>query len=601
MSFKKIATLLGTALTALFLCPTARADQNFVDFDDYLIAAPIMTAGSMTKGNGTNYYAQNPATFVSVVSTPTVYYRADGSSYISVETVVSSDTIAAQTFTDGQAATATLTVASYLGLSTAAATGNLTAVSTSAAAGVVGTANIVVITNTTGTIVQLTGPPGNPVYTLGGNLSALGSTTNIATAFATQVNVSSWTVGVSATSSANVVTLSCINVGTFCSAYAVTSTTPTAISTAAFNNAANPVSVTVGPATFVAGNQFAVGTSTQAMAANLAAAITADLPGVIVATAATSCAPTCGIVYSTAVVAGTVGNGYALATSNWAAISTGSVALFGGQNNAVITINGVALTANQSFYPVTSTAQTATNLALAISNNFATIGATATAGGSVVYATATVDGTSANSFGITVTTNAITPSVLVSSVGSTGAQVGIFSGGANPAYTLVNGTGTVITIPAHGFNTALPVLYSTGSATALTGLTNQTTYYPIFLTANTISLASSTYQAMLGNALPLTSSTTKATGDSFTLTPLAITGTPSWQFVVSDDAINWATFGTTSNNISISSRTYTSYISTGSVDTYDLGHMDYVWFGAKVIPPTTGALNFGMKVIGKTQ
>jgi hypothetical protein len=191
--------------------------------------------------------------------------------------------------------------------------------------------------------------------------------------------------------------------------------------------------------------------------------------------------------------------------------------------------------------------------------------------------------------------------VLVSSVAATGAQVGTFSGGTSAAYTLVNGTGTVLTVTSHGFNTALPVLYTTPGGVAITGLTAGTTYYPIYLTANTISLASSTVQAMMGNALPLTSSQTKATADTFTLTPLAITGTPSWQFVVSDDAINWVPFTTTVNNITISSATYSSYISTGAVNVYDLNHMDYSFFGAKVVPPTTGALNFGMKVIGKTQ
>ena len=109
MSLKKFAGFCGAVTAALFLCIPARADQNFMDFDDYLIAAPVMTAGSMAKGNGTVYQVTNPTTGVVSVSTPTIFYRADGSSYISVETIVSSDTIASQTFTDGQAATATLT------------------------------------------------------------------------------------------------------------------------------------------------------------------------------------------------------------------------------------------------------------------------------------------------------------------------------------------------------------------------------------------------------------------------------------------------------------------------------------------------------------
>ena len=40
MTLKKFAGFCGAVTAALFLCPNARADQNFVDFDDYLIAAP---------------------------------------------------------------------------------------------------------------------------------------------------------------------------------------------------------------------------------------------------------------------------------------------------------------------------------------------------------------------------------------------------------------------------------------------------------------------------------------------------------------------------------------------------------------------------------
>ena len=604
MSLKKFAGFCGAVTAALFLCIPARADQNFMDFDDYLIAAPVMTAGSMAKGNGTVYQVTNPTTGVVSVSTPTIFYRADGSSYISVETIVSSDTIASQTFTDGQAATATLTVASYTGLSTATASGTFTAVSTSAAVGVQGSAAVVISSNVSGTQIAITGPPGALNLMVGGNVGQGYSSTSTAVNFATAVIASSNTSGMTASvnTSSTVVTVSCLAYGTFCNNYAVTSSSPTAISTAAFSGGTNPVTVTVGGAQFTAAvssitaNQFNVGANTTAMATNLAAQIAAssNTIGITAASAGT-------VVSATATVAGAAGNSFATLTSNALAISTAALTMSGGQSNAVTCINGTCLTANSSYYPATSNTVTAAAIVTAWSTQVASQTITLTSAGAIISATSTVVGTAPNSYLLTVTTNAITPLVLVSSSATTGAQVGTFSGGTNAAYTLVNGTGTVLTIPNHGFNTALPVLYSTGSATAITGLTNQTTYYPIYLTANTISLASSTVQAMLGNALPLTSSQTKATADTFTLAPLAITGTPSWQFVVSDDAINWVPFTTTVNNIAISSATYSTYVATGTVNVYDLNHMDYAWFGAKVIPPTTGALNFGMKVIGKTQ
>jgi len=49
----------------------------------------------------------------------------------------------------------------------------------------------------------------------------------------------------------------------------------------------------------------------------------------------------------------------------------------------------------------------------------------------------------------------------------------------------------------------------------------------------------------------------------------------------------------------ISSTTLTSYVSTGTLTTWDLGHVDHGFVGLSVVPPATGAISLKAKVIGK--
>ena len=468
------------AFAALFLCPLAA--MAGARFNDYLVYSPVLAAGGVSNGNGTAYSVQATTVGVVGVSTPTVYTSAANMTYASFQAVMTSDTISAQTFTDGDAATGTLTVVSYAALSTATASGSMTISSDTALVG---------------GCISGGGPSGTGVFNV--------------------CNPQQWAVDLVYSSNT---------------------------------------------------------------ACNIAAAIAAT--NVVVSTCSKSGAT--GIIYSTAAYAGSIWNSFTINSSTPAALNNATFK--GGQDAATISVNGLTLTANKDWYPVTSNNQTATNIATAITNSSATTGVSGSPSSAVVTLTATAVGSQGN-YAITTSSNsALTVGVLVSSQTS-GPAIGTMVTGTNASYTI--GT-TAITIPKHGFNTGLALLYGQGSH-AISGLTDKTTYYVSYVDANTIALATSTVSALNGTLITLASSQTLTTPDTFTLTPLAISGTPGWQLQVSNDGTNWVN---TQSAVS-----YASYNSTGTVTLFDLGAFDYGWIGVKVTPPTTGAINMQMKLVGK--
>ena len=163
-------------------------------------------------------------------------------------------------------------------------------------------------------------------------------------------------------------------------------------------------------------------------------------------------------------------------------------------------------------------------------------------------------------------------------------------GGTDAAYTLVSGSATVINISSHGFTKGLEVLFST-AGTGLTGLTNQTTYYVIPITANSISLATTSALALANWPVVFTSSAAGTTAHTWTLAPLAIAGTSSYKWEVSNDGVNW--FDAGQSTVSIPTA---SFVSTGTVNTWDFSPIDYAWIRLNVKAPSAGGLK--LQVIG---
>lgn len=120
----------------------------------------------------------------------------------------------------------------------------------------------------------------------------------------------------------------------------------------------------VGPYQFRAGVDYQPGLTTTATATNLAAAINASGAANLVSAVGSGAD-----VDLTAVVSGALYNSVSLATSNTGEITVSGAHLTGGQNAAVVTINGVNLVEGRDWYALDTPADTAINISAAINQN----------------------------------------------------------------------------------------------------------------------------------------------------------------------------------------------------------------------------------------
>ena len=95
------------------------------------------------------------------------------------------------------------------------------------------------------------------------------------------------------------------------------------------------------------------------------------------------------------------------------------------------------------------------------------------------------------------------------------------------ATSMVSTSAESITQTAHGMRTGTKLTYQDGSGTALAGLTDNTAYYVIYLTADTFKLATSLSNAAAGTTINLTGTGNNAQtfqGDTATATATVTTG-----------------------------------------------------------------------------
>ena len=214
--------------------------------------------------------------------------------------------------------------------------------------------------------------------------------------------------------------------------------------------------------------------------------------------------------------------------------------------------------------------------------------ATVPTNGTIIYTTSTINGTSANFATFSSSQSALTLSPFTSSGPVT--AVGAMFGGTNSAYTLVGGSATIINATnTFGSTTqtgmvGYQVLYTTSSAVTITPLVWGTTYYVIPVSPVAFGLATTSANAQAGKYIVLTSSTNKTATDSFVLTALGETGTPSGIFQASNDGVNWASYPAQSTI------TFTP-VFPSSTTVVDLGQSGYSWIRFNVnTPPTQGGL-----------
>lgn len=294
-------------------------------------------------------------------------------------------------------------------------------------------------------------------------------------------------------------------------------------------------------------------------AINLAAAIdaNANFDAVAVST----------VVYATATVAGSYANAWTATTNAPTVISTSAPTMTGGQDNHRFTLNGVTFDAATAYTVGASSAATGSAICAAILAN------------STLTADLTCSTAAATPGIITLTAAAVgeTAYPMFTSLpgafrlnGSATSATATFGNGATSKVDLTN---DLINLGAHRFGTGLDVLYSTAGSNGIGGLTNQTTYYVIKNDYDRVKLATSKANAAAGTAINLT---TQVGGQTYTLTPLARTGNPSFKWQASNNS--------TFVDLSVSSVTITS----SSTAAWDFGILAYKTLRLKFATSTTG-------------
>lgn len=292
------------------------------------------------------------------------------------------------------------------------------------------------------------------------------------------------------------------------------------------------------------------------------------------------------VVYATVTTNGTAGNSFTLRKGGGATGLTVAATNFsGGRDAARVCVGGNCVVAGTDFTPDTSVASTT---AKAISDALMAKSAISSIVSSTWNASAVISGTSTHVGAGSGIALSASPALKIVASGSTA------TGGSASAYTI---NGHQITKTNHGLTTGLAVLYSTGSATALGGLTNQTTYYAIRYDANTFGLAATSTGAVANTYITLTSSST-AGPHTFTVTPIAISGTFGFKFQVSDDNSTWSDFTTTASGVSVSSVTFATPF-TASSSAWNLGAIGHRYFRAAVSAGTFGGFHLKISATGR--
>ena len=488
---------------------------------------------------------------------------------VSAQAVYSSATIASQTFQDGRPSTASITVsASNLAtLHGAAATDTLTV--TSNVLGKAQATNTIYIASNTQTAL------GNATITINGSVirtprdwAILDVASNTAVAIQNAVNAKFG--GFTAVASGSTVTITAHAYGVQGNAYTLATSTAAALVAGAstFSGGQENATFTLNGRKYEAGTDWTVGDVSSNTAVNLATFINANFTEVTASTSAST------VVTITAAAVGTTANAYTL--TEVGGLTAGAALFTGGVIPGYVAIAGTKLVEGTDWtYALTSsgTAKAISDSIMANTTLNAIVSSTWTSGG-VVSATTTKVGVATN-YALFTNKPLVTPWSSSSMIG-----------GADADWTINTGT---IKKASHGFTLAIPVLYSTG-AVAIGGLTNQTTYYAIPVTADSFRLAATSTGAVAGSYITLTSSST-AGPHTYTLAPLVLTGTPSFKWQASNDGDNWS-------DISVSSVTFASPYTAAS-STWDFGTYNYRWLRLKYTAGTAGALNLMVTENGK--
>lgn len=491
---------------------------------------------------------------------------------LSMQATISSASVTATNFTDGSKSTASITVSNYSQLGINPATNTVTVGSTASLAPTKASASITISSNSALSDAYLVF--NGHTYLEGRDWFKAATATGTALSLLSTLSQNS-IVTFSTSGAGAVISGTATVTGPVGNTYTLYSSTPTAlaISSAAFSGGANDG--LLGAILTVNGKPYANGISwnsfdpvTGVSVSTRAAASIATLLGKISGISASAVSS---VVYATATVAGSVGNTYTM-SSNKAGLVVGGANFSAGRDTASITIDGVVLTNGVEWSAGASSVTAAKSISDAIvaDPTLSTV-MVSTWSGNVVFATSTITGTAAN-FSLSSLTSAI-------------AVVGFTGGGPSNIDLAAN----TITVAGNALTTGRPVLYTKSAGTDPTPLAAGTTYYPIVVTAGSaFQLSYTSTGALAGLPIDLTAA---ATGGTFALTPLALTGSPSFKWQLSNDGSNFI-------DINVSSVTFSSpYTSTSTY--WDFGQVNMRYLRLKFTGPTTGGVSLSVKPNGK--
>jgi len=544
----------------------------------FLIIAAALFASSLAfadvPGGNNTYTGDLINTAVCTDTTPVLNLNANNIGPLSFQTIYSSGIFSNTTFTDGRASTGSITVASNTNFTIRAATDSITVASTASLAATKASNRITIASNTalSGAVLTING-----IQLIEGR-----DWTKTATSTGTAVALKNLLLnfpGITASTASNVVYTTATAAGVGGNAFSMTSSTPAAMTVLSANftggngNALTGAYITVNGTKYLNGYLWtsldANGVDNSTMTATSLASLLGNISGI-------SAQAVGSVVTATATTAGTAGNSFTLSAST-SALTVASANFTGGRATTTITINGTVLTNGVDWTTGGTSSATAKSIsdAIAANSSLNTLIVSTWNASAVVTATASVSGTVGNYAWSTNNTGSLTltNSSLV--------------GGSNASWVVNTPT---ITITGHGYPLGLGVLYSTGTI-SITGLTNQTTYYVIPVDANNIKLASSKSNAVAGTAITLASLT--ANGQhTFTLAPLAVTGSASWKWQESNDNANWA-------DLSVATVTFSSPFTSASTF-WDFGSINPNYLRLNIVSPTSGCVNIRAKGNGRS-
>jgi hypothetical protein len=412
---------------------------------------------------------------------------------LSAQVTFGSATLSAQTFTDGEQSTGSITVNSNVVLASTA-TDSITVPSTSAILGSPSTAQYTIVSTqplvgqgaafttvissnfavyATSVSVILNG---QYIFTAGTDFTAdpvfsTNTATNLASAIQTKTS-GIYTASLKVNVSTGVL-ISCASSSTLCNGYTVNTTSPTALSSGTMSGGINPAVVTANGFSFTANKEWLVVNNATTTAQNLATAL--DILTVLVATNSGT-----NVVYASSTLVGTAVNSFTLTSSTPAALSVSSTNFSGGKAPALLdayfSINGANYLNGFGWSDISGTSTgTAASIA-AFLNATSTNSATCGGGAGNILATAVGGVVNLRTWTACAANNAITLATTPSSGGLTIGSA-LFTGGADNGAVSINGkiftAGVDFSTGAAASNTATNLATAITASSTTIGVTAQ--------------------------------------------------------------------------------------------------------------------------------